>query len=314
MRNLLFYTFTVLIWGSTWIAITFQLGDMDPMASVALRFCLASFLLLIFCFITRIRMRFSPKEHMAMALQGFFLFGLNYWFIYLSELHITSGLAAVLFSTIVLMNVINAALFLGNRIRMEAIWAAVLGLTGIVLVFRPELEGFHLSDSGLKGALFCLAGTWLASIGNILSARNQKKSLPIIQTNAFGMGYGGIVMVVFSIALGKSLIPPFTFSYMGSLFYLAVFGSILAFGCYLSLVGSIGPEKAAYATLLFPIVALGFSTFLEDYQWSLSAASGVGLILAGNFLMMRKKKNPEKESKILLLPEADTAPVEKQAA
>jgi drug/metabolite transporter (DMT)-like permease len=290
MRNLFFYALTVLIWGSTWIAITFQLGEVDPMVSVALRFTLAALLLLAFCALTRIRLKFPPKAHLAMACQGFFLFALNYWCFYLCDLYIPSGLAAVLFSTIVLMNVVNAALFLKNRVDMQVLWAGALGLSGIVLVFRPELEAFHLSDKGFVGVLLCLAGTWLASIGNILSARNQKKGLPILQTNAFGMAYGGLFMLCFSLASGKNLMPPLTLSYMGALFYLAIFGSIVAFGCYLSLVGSIGPERAAYATLLFPIVALVFSTFFEGYQWTLSAACGVLFILSGNFLMMRKKK------------------------
>lgn len=315
MRNILFYALTVLIWGSTWIAITFQLGDVDPMVSVALRFTLAALMLLTFCVLARINLKFSLKAHLAMAVQGFFLFALNYWCFYRCELFIPSGLAAVLFSTIVLMNVVNAALFLKNRVDMQVIWAGVLGLCGIVLVFRPELQAFHLSDKGFVGVLLCLAGTWLASIGNILSARNQKKGLPILQTNAFGMAYGGLFMLFLSLVLGKNLMPPLTFSYLGALGYLALFGSIVAFGCYLSLVGSIGPERAAYATLLFPIVALFFSTFFEGYQWTLSAACGVVLILGGNFLMMRRKKPESAETPASLSPSLpETAVLEKQAA
>ncbi len=292
MKNAMFYLATVLIWGSTWIGIKFQLGIVDPMVSVTYRFGLAAVLLLIWCRLLRLKMRFSLREHACIALQGMLLFGFNYLFFYIAELHITSGLAAVLFSTILVMNMVNSALLLRQPIDGRVVVGGILGLLGIVLVFRLEISSFTWGDRGLMGVALCLFATLLASLGNITSAYNQKKSLPIIQSNAYGMGYGALVMLVVAIVAGKSFTIDLSFSYVASLLYLVVFGSIIAFGCYLSLVGNIGADRAAYATLLFPIVALLISTVWEDYRWAWSSLSGVGLILLGNLWIMEKGKIP----------------------
>ena len=290
MQNVLFYLATVFIWGSTWIAIKFQLGTVDPMLSVGFRFSLAAALLLLWCRICRLPMRFSPGEHGFMALQGLFLFSLNYLLFYLAELQLTSGLAAVIFSTILLMNMVNGAIFLRSSLDKKVFAGAFLGLSGIVLVFRPEIASFSVDQAGLQGILLCLLATFSASLGNILSARNQKNHLPIIQSNAYGMGYGALMMLLAAWLTGKPLAFETTPLYIGSLFYLAVFGSIVAFGCYLSLIGRIGADRAAYSTLLFPLVALAISTVWEGYHWTGSAGAGMTLILCGNFLMLQRGK------------------------
>ncbi|WP_300675304.1 EamA family transporter [Desulfoluna sp.] len=308
MRNVLFYLMTILIWGSTWLAITFQLGSVDPMVSVAYRFSLATVLLLLWCWVRRLRMRFTMGEHLAMATQGVFLFGVNYWLFYLAELHIASGLAAVIFSTVMVMNVINGAIFLKSPIDMKVVAGGALGLVGIGLVFQPELTSFHLGDSGAKGLLFCFVATYLASIGNILSARNQAHGLPVVQTNAYGMMYGALLMLGLSAILGRSFVFEVSGLYVGAMVYLAVFGSIVAFGCYLSLVGRIGADRAAYATLVFPVVALVISTIWEGYQWSTPAFCGVALILLGNLLLLNRKagnKKPEELHSTLAEPVTD---------
>lgn len=290
MKNFLFYAATVFIWGSTWIAIKMQLGTVDPMVSVAYRFTFASVLLFIWCFALRLNMTFSRRQHLFMAVQGLLLFGFNYLLFYVAELYITSGLAAVLFSTILVMNVVNGALILKMPIDRKVVLAGLLGITGIILVFRPEISAFTLDNNGVRGVLFCVGATLLASLGNIASAYNQKyNNLPIVQTNAFGMGYGALALLATAIVSGR----PFSFdpsvTYVGSLAYLAVFGSIIAFGCYLTLVGNIGADRAAYATLLFPIVALTISTIWEDYRWTPDAGVGIVLILLGNAIMVHRK-------------------------
>lgn len=294
MQNVLFYALTVLIWGSTWLAIKFQLGIVDPVVSITYRFALAAIILLLWCYIRKLKMAFTLKDHLFMALQGGLLFAINYWLFYLAELYLTSGLAAVIFSTIIVMNVVNGGIFLKTPFNSKVLVGAFFGLCGITLVFRPELAGlrlnggFNLNDSRILGIVLCLAATVLASLGNIVSARNQRNGLPVIQTNAYGMAYGALIMLIVIFITGK----PFDFVaspiYIGTLVYLSVFGSIVAFGCYLSLVGRIGADKAAYSTLLFPIVALIISTIWENYHWSGEALAGVSLILAGNLLMVKK--------------------------
>ncbi len=288
MRNLLFYLITVLIWGSTWIGIKMQLGTVDPMVSVAYRFGLAAVILMAWCALRNLQMRFTLAEHGFMLLQGLLLFGFNYLFFYIAELYLASGLAAVIFSTILLMNILNGAVFLGTPVDSRVITGGGIGLVGIVMVFRPEISVFSFDDSGTIGILLCVLATFLASLGNIVSARNQKRNLPIIQSNAFGMGYGALAMFFVAFSMGK----PFAFEsstiYVSSLVYLSVFGSVIAFGCYLTLVGNIGADRAAYATLLFPIVALIISTIWEAYQWNWSSLTGVALVMAGNFWILGK--------------------------
>lgn len=282
---------TVLIWGSTWIGIKLQLGIVDPMVSVGYRFSLAALLLLLWCRVRNLPMRFSGMDHLFIALQGTFLFCFNYLFFYLAELHLTSGLAAVIFSTILLMNMINGAIFLKTPLDIRVIIGGVLGLSGIILVFLPELISFSFSSDKMRGIMLCILATYLASVGNILSARNQKHHLPIIQTNGFGMAYGAIIMLALAFLTGKTFQFVQTFEYLGSLIYLSIFGTIIAFGCYLALIGNIGADRAAYATLLFPLVALAISTVWEGYKWTGSALFGVGLILCGNLLMIQRKKH-----------------------
>jgi len=278
-----------MIWGSSWLAIKFQLGSVDPMSSVSYRFLLASLISWIVCFFFGRLKTFSLIDHFFMFLQGVFLFALNYWLFYLSELTLTSGLAAVVFSTIVVMNMINGIIFLQNRLEHRVIIGAFLGLVGIVFVFWKELTDFDTDSENIKAVFFAILATYLASLGNIASARNQRAGIPVLQSNTFGMTYGTLFMFLVCIATGKELSFEFTLPYIGSLLFLAVFASIIAFWTYLTLLGRVGVERAAYATLLFPIVALCISTLAEGYKWSLFAAIGILLILIGNLIILKSK-------------------------
>ncbi|PLX92469.1 MAG: EamA family transporter [Desulfuromonas sp.] len=290
MTNLIFYTVTILIWGSTWLAIKYQLGTVDPMLSVAYRFALAALILLCWCLVNRLPMRYSRQDHLFMVLQGVLLFALNYLFFYLAELHITSGLTAVVFSMIVIMNLINGNLFLKTPVEMQVLAGGGLGLAGLILLFWPELAEFDLSDRGFYGLLLCVLATYLASLGNIVSARNQQNRLPVVQTNAYGMSYGALFMMLMAWFAQAPLSLDVSPAYLGALVYLALFGSVIAFGCYLTLIGRVGAGRAAYVTLLFPVVALGISTVAEGYQWNLTAFAGLLLILGGNAMAMLRPK------------------------
>ncbi len=142
----------------------------------------------------------------------------------------------------------------------------------------------------MSGYFFGLGGTLLASTGNIVAARNQREQFPVLQTNAFGMGYGAILMIAIALIAGVPFRFETTPSYIASLVYLALFGSVIAFGAYLTLLGRIGADRAAYSSLLFPLVALGISTLFEGYQWSTPALVGVLLVLAGNFLVLSRRR------------------------
>ena len=298
MYNAFLYLLTVLIWGSTWLAIKFQLGNVSPELSIVYRFGLAAFILMIFSFLRRLPMRFSLKVHGFFALQGFLLFSLNYLLVYLSEEFLTSGLVAIIFSLIIVLNVIFGAIFLGNPIRVRVMIGAGIGLLGLAFVFWPELTSLDLSSQKITGMVLALISTISASLGNVVSARNQRNDLPVIQTNAFGMLYGAGFMLIFALVRGSQLQFDTSPSYLISLLYLAIFGSVIAFGSYLTLLGRIGLDRAAYVTVLFPVIALLLSTFFEDLQWGIYQLFGVALILLGNAVVVtRRRKLPwRKES------------------
>lgn len=288
MYNLILYLTTVLIWGLTWISIKFQLGTVSPEVSIFYRFALASLVLLIFSLLRKLPLRFNRRDHIFFALMGLFLFSLNYILVYNSELYLSSGLVAIIFSTIVIFNVIFGALLLGNPIRLQVVLGASIGLLGLVLVFGSELSTFNLSDTRLLGVLLALFSVISASLGNILSARNQRQHLPVIQTNAFGMAYGAFFMFLFALFRGSQFSIDLSAGYLISLLYLSLLGSVVAFWTYLTLLGKIGPDRAAYVTVLFPIIALIVSTLYEGLQWNLTQLLGVALVLLGNIFVLTR--------------------------
>lgn len=290
MNNLGLYLAAVLIWGSTWLAITFQLGRVPPEVSVAYRFALASAMLFAWCLVRRLPLRYSWREHRWMALQGALLFGINYVLIYLAEARISSGLVALIFSLITFMNIVWSRVFLGVR-STSATWvAAVLGVGGVALVVGPEITLGAGRGSPWLGAIFAAVSTVSASLGNIVSARNQKGGLPVIQANAFGMMYGAIFVGLYAAAVGRSFGFESSAAYIGSLAYLALFGSVLAFGAYLTLVGRIGADRAGYTGAMIPIVAIALSTAFEGLKWHALTFVGVALCLGGNVLVLRSKR------------------------
>ncbi len=290
MKNTALYIITVLVWGSTWLAIKYQLGSVDPMVSVVYRFSLAAVILLLFCSWRGLNMKFSLKDHLFMALFGILLFSINYWLVYVAEVHLTSGIVAVVFSAIVFMNIANGAIFLGSPVEKKMVTGAMIGLVGIAFIFMPEIKSFDFSDKGFFGLVVCFFSVLLASFGNIASARNTQNNIPVVQANAFGMAYGSIVLALIALFLGKEFTFAVNATYIGSLFYLAVFGSIIAFGSYLTLIGSIGADKASYAIMVVPVVALVLSSFFEGYAWKGSAVLGLMLVVGGNFLALHKKR------------------------
>ena len=224
-----------------------------------------------------------------MVLQGLCMFGLNYWIIYWSEVYLTSGIVAVIFSTIVFMNILNGRIFLGLPINPSKLLGGVFGLTGICALFYPELVGTEATHETLFGFALAFGATSIASFGNIIATRNSGHGHSVWVINAWGMTYGSLILLVIGITTGTEFTFPNTTVYNLSLLYLSVFGTILAFGAYLKLLHQIGPDKASYSSMLYPVVALLLSTLFEGYQWTLPALFGLALILFGNVLVMKSK-------------------------
>ena len=289
-RQYILFAIPALIWGSTWYVIKFQLGVVDPLLSVAYRFLLAGIILISFCVVTGKRMKFSLHEHLLILLLGLSLFGFNYWFVYQAETILTSGVVAVIFSLIIVFNIIFNAILLKGKIKKDVIFAAILGIIGTVFLFKNELSSFSLNPKDAFVFIICLAGIITASLGNILSAYKQRRKIPVLQANAFGMLYGGIAMFITVLLLNKQMVFDTRVSYILSLFYLAVFGSIVAFSTYLKLLGEIGPDRSVYIAIITPAIAIVISTIFEDYKWDIYAFAGIFLLFSGNFLALRFKK------------------------
>lgn len=284
--NIFLYLTTVLVWGTSWLALKFQLGVVAPEVSVAYRFALAALIMLVICGIGRVPMRYSLRNHLWMAQQGLLLFSANYYLFYLGTQYLTSGLVAVVFSLVTVFNIIGAAVVFKTPVEPRVAIGAGIGLTGIITIFWPEIQLFDLAREGSLGLVLCLVATVVASCGQITSAITQKRGLPVLASNAYGMVYGAIFMTLFAAASGAEFTFDTSERYLWSLGFLVLFASVIAFWSFLTLLGRIGAGRAAYATVLFPIVALALSTWFEGFIWTTPAIAGVGLVLIGNVFVL----------------------------
>lgn len=286
----LLYLTTVLIWGTTWIAIKWELGSVPIPVSIAWRFFVAAAVL--FAILAWRRQLARPRgEALRLVLaQGICLFCCNFLCFYHATRWVPSGLVAVIFSMATLLNALNARLFFGQRIAPRVMAGGALGLSGIVLLFWHEIAAAAFSAHALLGWGLALGGTLCFSFGNLLSSRLQKLGHPPLQTNAWAMLTGATVLAVGSLAAGLPFAIDPSPRYVGALLYLAIPGSVIGFTAYLMLVGRLGAERAAYCTVLFPLVALNVSAWLEGYHWTPAACFGVALVLGGNLLVFSRPR------------------------
>ncbi|WP_024870770.1 DMT family transporter [Tolumonas lignilytica] len=297
--NSLLYLSTVLIWGTTWIALKWQLGVTAIPFSIAGRFLLAAFLLLAYQTI-RGKLTFPKGKVLHLILlQGVLLFCCNFLCFYNASYWIPSGLIAVIFSTSTLWNALCGRFLMGRQIQPKVWQGGIMGLVGLVFLFWPEITSHAASFEVLKGLGLALLGTLFFSSGNMISARLQALGATPIQTNGWAMLVGATVLLVGSLVSGLSFNFDPSMRYWGALVYLAFFGSVIGFTAYLMLVGRIGPEKAAYSTVLFPVVALNISVWFEGYQWTASGLFGLFLVMAGNVLVFYPKSGNWRKNKAI---------------
>lgn len=290
LKNVLLYLTTVIIWGTTWLAIKLQLGEVLPEVSIFYRFAIAAALLIGYCKIKGIDLRFKKQEHLFLFLLGAGMFSLHYIFIYKATSYLVSGLVSVVFSLVTFFNVINNYLFFRKKPERPVVLGGALGLLGIIVLFWKTIFHVSFDNQILTGVFLAVIGTAIFSLGNIVSYRNQRSGMRLVPSTAIAMAYGTGIMFVYALIQGLPFQLTSNFVYWGSLLYLAIPGSIIAFLCYLDLISKIGPEKAGYATIFFPIIALMLSFLVENYLWSWSDLIGIVLILFGNYIIMRKKQ------------------------
>jgi len=289
--NVFLYSVVLIAWGSSWLAISFQLGDVAPQVSIVWRFLMASFLLFLWCYFRGLRLSFPWRDHASWLLLGFFLFCINYICAYFGTFHLATGLICLIFSTLTLFTVFNGFIFFKKPIRLPILIGAVVGIAGLSIIFSNEISNteWSLSSGVVKGFLWMLLATFFASIGMLLSGQFQARKMPLVQSNAFSMLYGSSILILYISLSDVNFSFDTSYSYVLSLIYLAVVASAIGFGVYLKLVGNIGADKASYVNVFTPTIALLLSTLFENYQWSWIGVIGVLLIIVGNVIVLYAK-------------------------
>jgi drug/metabolite transporter (DMT)-like permease len=287
----LLYAGVVLIWGSTWAAIPFQLGVVAEEVSIGYRFGIAAIILYVYAAAAGKQLKLPYSAYPFIFLQGALLFCINYILVYHGAAYLTSGIVAVLFSSIVVMNAVFERAFFGRRLSARGWLASAIGIIGIAMIFWPEMSDVSISDETVQGGMLIIISVVIASLGNMMAVINTNRDLPVIAVNAHAMAFAAVLASSIAAVLGREFNFLFRADYIASLIYLSVFGSAIAFGCYLTLLRRIGASRASYSTVLYPIVALLISTFLEDYRWTGLAVIGILLVWGGNWLILSQRNN-----------------------
>jgi drug/metabolite transporter (DMT)-like permease len=280
----------VAIWGSTWLAITFQLGRVAAEASVFYRFLLASLLIFAWSAVRRARMRLTAREHAWIALQGVLMFSASYLCVYYAEEHVVSGLVAVGYSASPLLAMLGMRAFFGTRMTRPVIAGSVLGIAGITLVYWPELAHWKRGTEAALGTVFTALAVVLSSMGSLVAHRNHEHDYALWPSMAWGMLYGSLFSLAATLALGRPLTFEVSAPYILSLLYLSILGSIATFAAYLTVMKRVGAARAGYIGVMTPVVALVISAFFEDFRWHALTFAGIAVTVLGNVVILRSRR------------------------
>ena len=217
--NLFLYVLTVLIWGTTWIALKLQLGVVAIPVSIVYRFGLAALVLFAVLLLSRKLQVMNKRGHLICLAQGLCLFCVNFMCFLTASQWVPTGLIAVVFSTATLWNALNARVFFKQKIARNVTAGGALGLLGLALLFWPELSGHTATPQTLLGLGLALIGTMCFSAGNMLSSLQQKAGLKPLTTNAWGMLYGAGMLAVYCAFNGIPFDMEWNTRYIGSLLY-----------------------------------------------------------------------------------------------
>ncbi|OJU48698.1 MAG: transporter [Mesorhizobium sp. 61-13] len=284
------YVLTVIAWSVSWFAIRLQVGTVPNEVNLVWRFAIATALMIAWVVFSGRRIHFPLGDHVRFAALGILMFSSNFLCFYYGAGYLVSGLLSVVFSLASVVNIMLAAVALRERPSPRVLAGGIIGFCGIALMFSPEIAAHGLSGNTMIGLLLCVAGTLFFCIGNQISAAGLRKGLPLIPMSAWSMFYGTLWSALLAFLLGRPFIIEPTLSYITSLLFLAVISTVIAFSAYLTLLSRIGPARAGYATVMFPIFALLVSTLLEDYRWSAYALAGLVFVAIGNVLVIRTGK------------------------
>jgi drug/metabolite transporter (DMT)-like permease len=273
MPSYALFTIASLIWGSTFWAITLQLGDIPPAVSVVYRFALASMTLFALCLARGDKLRLPWRVQRWTLLQGFFTFGLSYVCTYNSEQFVVSALVAVLFALMVFWTPICSRIAFGTKIPHRTWSAGAAALAGVVLLFWHSISGALQDLSQGKGNGHFILGVVLgigasiaSSAGSIVVGKVREQSTNLMLTTGWSMFWGTCMVALWCVLSGQQFVLPHTLSYVLGLLHLAIFGSVVAFICYFTLINRIGSSKAVYVGVINPVISVLLSIRLEHYR------------------------------------------------
>ena len=289
MNNLILFISTLLCWSPTWYLIKFQFGVVDPLISIFYRFLIASATVFIFLILLKKKLSFNLNQHLWFLLLGVTLFSLNYIFFYLANTYLISGIVTIAFSTILIMNILGERIYFKIKSSRQTLLAAGFGIIGILIIFEKELLNFKVEDKTHIGIILSFIATFWASTGNLIHQKNFKDKIPFVQSIAYGMLYGSIFTLIVAKFREAELLFDYSFSYISSLLYLAIIGSVVAFYLYLKLLENIGSARAGFIGVIMPIIALIISTIFEGLQWTNNLIFGLPVLIFGCVLILNQK-------------------------
>jgi len=290
-HNFFLFTLCSVIWGTTWLVIKFQIDSTSAIVGVFYRFLLAGLLMFLFnAVVTKKSIRYPLKNHLYFFLQGLFNFCLNYILTYMSEEKINSGLVALTFTTLIYFNMIGLRVWYKRPISKNVFLGGLLGGLGIFSLFWKEIAGFNTDSTALVGVVIGIVATFFASCGNMFAYKNHKENVPVVVFNSYGMLYGSICSLLIGLIAGENFMYPMSARFTFSLLYLVVFGTMIAFWAYQTLVGTIGADRAAYSSIVSPTIAVTLSAIFENVQITGMFFLGMIFCLAGNYLSLKKEE------------------------
>jgi drug/metabolite transporter (DMT)-like permease len=289
MNNFFLFIITLFCWSPTWYVIKFQLGYVDPLVSVFYRFLMAAIIIFIYLIYKNKNLKFSLNQHLWFLLFGICLYSLNYVFFYLSNTYLISAFPAIVFSTVVIMNILGEDFYFKKKPSLKTLIGATIGMIGIIIIFN-----FSLGNGTHVGLFLALLGTFCASTGNMVHQRNFNNNFPLIPTIAYAMLYGSLVTLLITQIKGTELLFEYSFSYIASLAYLSIIGSIFAFIFYLRLLEKVGAGRAGYVGVVMPVLALLISTVFENLEWQQDLIIGLPILIIGAVLVINQKIKPIK--------------------
>lgn len=290
MSNTFLLIAALLCWSPTWYVIKFQLGYVDPIISVFYRFFFASLIIFAFLIFQKRNLIFSMKHHLWFIVLGVTLYSLNYVFFYNANTYLISAFPAVVFSTLVIMNIVGERICFKKKITLETGLGAILGVLGVMIIFKEEIFIFDWKDETHIGIILAFIATFWASTGNMIHQRNTKAKFPVMESTAYGMMYGAISTLLIAKISGIEVLYEYTWSYTLALAYLSIIGTVFGFYFYLKLLDNVGSGKAGYIGVIMPVTALLISTIFENLEWKSNLIIGLPILLIGAILILRQKK------------------------